>query len=323
MALNIQCDSCENLRENNPDFILNGMNEKSCNNLSNNKGLSGKGDNCEDVHDMNDCLVGMMDKEVNAHEACDWKKFMHKFIPNLWSVLEAVICWLCGLQCQTDYLFNGASFNFGEGTTGKDSELRPGTGVDFSIRNAGEEHTHDVTITYVAGGLGRLTGSLRCFSQDFKDADGKTKDGNSVWALNSTLPKGGERLLELRIKKSEYPQIKTVFQGWGFPVVGHELFYEVITNAFDGDNGTKADDGYVYAYGQHGWCDRDGSPSETGYSSGHKVPAGWIYIQMRLAYKGTLSSYNVPDGAGTSKNGFDLTPIAQFGIRMRREGIKC
>ena len=338
MALEPNCSACEDLRQTSADFTVNGLSEQMCASLGNNTGLStsDNNDTCEDLNNLNDCLVGNMTKEVAAYPICDWKKFMKNFIPNLWTTLKAIICAFCGiwaaiknLYCLIDFLFNGASFSFSETTTGTSSELRAGTGVDFSLRSTSAQHTSDVSIMYVAGGFGRMSGSLRCFAESFVDANGNTQSGNSVWNLNSQLPSGGERLLEIRIKKSEYPQIKRIFQGWGFPVNGHDRFYQVITEVFDGDsesqkctNQNSENYGYVMAYGQHGWCNKCGEPSESGYSSGHRVPSGWIYFQLRLAYRGTLTSYQVDDKNG-QKTGFDITPIAQFGMRMNRGAVDC
>lgn len=342
MAIELNCSACEDLREVSPEFALNGLTDDMCENLADNYGLA-KNDgrySCDDLHDMNDCLVGSMAREVDSYANCDWKKFAKDFIPNLWTTLKGIICTICGiwvfikkLQCLVNYLFDGASFRIAEDSQ-EESHLVAGTGVDFGIRSKGSEHTSDVTLLYVAGGFARLSGSLRCFSESYKDVKGNTKNGNSMWALNDRMPSGGELLLEVRIKKSEHPQIKKLYQGWGFPLNGHDVFYEVITNVFDGDDSKVEDggtacntDGYVYAYGQHGWCDSCGAASntdtETGLSDGHKVPKGWVYIQMRLAYKGTMTSYTVKDGANVDKNGFNITPLAQFGIRMDRGEIEC
>ena len=346
---NLNCEACEDLRQDAPNFIVNGLGEEECASLQNDTGLSPSSGNndCEDLNNMNDWLVDNMVAEVNAYNNCEWKTFMKKLIPNLWSVFKAIICAVCGiwtnihdlwtyvrrLQCLINYLFDGASFRIAEDSD-EDSHLVAGRGVDFSIRSKGSEHTSDVTLLYVAGGFARLSGSLRCFASSYKDAKGNDKSGNSVWNLNDRMPSGGELLLEVRIKKSEHPQIKKLYQGWGFPLNGHDVFYEVITNIFDGDDkkvedgGTACNsDGYVYAYGQHGWCDSCGAASdtdtETGLSDGHRVPKGWVYIQMRLAYKGTMTSYTVKDGANADKTGFNITPLAQFGIRMDRGKIDC
>lgn len=70
-----------------------------CTSLKNNTGLvpSSGHDDCEDLNDLNDCLVGNMTREVDSYQSCDWKKFAKAFIPNLWTTLKAMICAICGL----------------------------------------------------------------------------------------------------------------------------------------------------------------------------------------------------------------------------------
>lgn len=327
---NKNCSACNDLNSVVPTLAITGFDDAMCASLQNNTGLSPSGghDDCTDLDNMNDCLIGNMDTELKAYDTCDWKTFMHKFIPNLWTTIKGIICSICGLwalqkrlDCVIGYLVNGASFTFGETSTSGSSKVVAGKGVDFGIRKQGEQHTYDVTVLYVAGGLARLFGSLRLFTQSFKDVNGTTQDGNSIWNMQSDMPHGGELLFELRIKKSEYPQIKRFFNGDAFASAGNGVFYQGYIEYFnEGD----------YAYGQHGWCKSNGSAytsSDTGYdntySAGHLVPSGWMYIQLRLGYKGTLSAYTVLDGSGASKTGLNLTPAGLFGIRMNSDGIDC
>lgn len=331
MSTELNCGACEELRETSPNFTINGLTDSMCTSLANNTGLStsDSNDTCEDLNNLNDCLVGMMEKEVASYQVCDWKSFMKNFIPNLWTTLKALICSFCGiwthiekLYCLVDYMFEGASFSFGEvAAEGKESYVMAGKGVDFGIRKKGQEHTYDVTILYIAGGLSRLFGSLRLFTTSYKDVNGNTQDGNSVWEMDTDMPHGGERLFELRIKKSEYPQIKRFFNGDAFASAGNGVFYQCYIEYFDEGE---------WAYGQHGWCKSDGSAytsSDEGYdntySGGHKVRDGWMYVQLRLGYKGTLHTYTVKDGSDADKVGLNLTPAGMLGIRMNQGKIDC
>lgn len=95
------CSACNDLREYAPEFVVNGVTDNVCQSLQANTGLNPNLDtkhtDCEDLHDVNDCLVGNMDDEVEEFEVCDWKDFMHQFIPNLYETLKAMICAICGL----------------------------------------------------------------------------------------------------------------------------------------------------------------------------------------------------------------------------------
>ena len=105
---NINCEACEDLRQDDPSLIVNGFTDTECASLQNNTGLNPSSGNkdCEDLNNLNDCLVGNMETEVDAYDVCDWKTFMKKFIPNVWTVLKAIICAVCGLWTNIDRLLN-------------------------------------------------------------------------------------------------------------------------------------------------------------------------------------------------------------------------
>ena len=104
----INCDACQDLRETSPEFIQNGVTENIATSLKNNTGLNPAltvlHTDCEDLNDTNDCMIGRMVSEVEAYEVCDWKKFMKKFIQNLYETLKAIIASICGLWIRTDRL---------------------------------------------------------------------------------------------------------------------------------------------------------------------------------------------------------------------------
>lgn len=323
---NTNCSACEDLRQNAPNLIVNGLGSTECTSLKNNTGLSpSSGHNdCTDLDDMNDCLIGNMEQEIKSYEVCDWKEFMKNFIPNVWTMFKGIICSICGMwtkieqhECEIKYLYNGASFSFHETESSSTSRLVPGKGCDFSIRSSAEEHSTDIFITYIAGGLATMGGSVRTFTESFKDANGETQSGNSMWnftADNYSLPKGGELMYELRIKKSEYPQISRFFNGHAFETGADDQAFTANINYFNEGS---------YAYGQHGWCESDGSISEDGYSKGHLVPDGWLYVQLRMASVTKLKVHDVKDGSGANKKGTSFSPRGFLGVRMKRSAIEC
>lgn len=322
MADILKCDSCEELRNKAPNFTINGIGDTEVQNLIDNKGLAGNSDNCTDVNDMNDCLVGMMDREVDAYETCDWKVFMKRFIPNLWSVLKAIISWLCGINCRLDYLQNGATFSIGENTKG-DAYAVAGKGVTFLEPKAGEQHTSDLSLRYIAGGLISGGGSYRFYDSDFTDQttvgnfdngstyrESESRKGNAEWGkADNSFANGGELICEFRIKKSAYPQIKRLFNGFGQETGGGA--YHVQALVFDGDS-IPDGQSHRYAYGQHGWCDDDGTPSSSGYDSGHIVEKGWIYIQLRMSHCFHMNA-----------SGTKYSPRYFMGVRMNADEIPC
>lgn len=331
MAATKNCNSCANLQENSPNFVQNGVTDTVCTALKNDKGFDASNghNDCTDLNHANDCLIGNMEDEVDAYGVCDWKEFTKNFIHNLWSVIKAMICAICGIwtnihnlwdkvdkhDCEIAYLFNGASFSFGEKTSSNTSRLVPGLGVSFAIREESQTSS-DVTIDYIAGGLARLYGSLTTFTEQFKEADGSTRNGNAKWNWSSEMLNGGELLYELRIKKSEFPQIKRFFNGHMFNATGGPMT-DYICNIRYYNEG-------VYAFGQHGRCNTEtGAAIGQGSSDGHKVPDGYMYIQVRMQSKGSLSTYTVKDGANQDKTGNAFTPSGYLGIRTTRGAIEC
>lgn len=109
----MNCDACSNLRENAPGFIQNGVTDEICESLQDNTGfnpnLSPIHEDAEDLHDANDCLIGMMPNEVDAYDSCDWKEFMKKFINNDYNVQKGIICALAGLWKRVDLLMEAMS----------------------------------------------------------------------------------------------------------------------------------------------------------------------------------------------------------------------
>lgn len=97
---NINCNACNDLRNTSPEFVQNGVTETICASLQKNTGfnpaLTTLHDNCEDLNNANDCLIARMDSELESYDVCDWKAFMHKFLPNMYELNKAMICGSCG-----------------------------------------------------------------------------------------------------------------------------------------------------------------------------------------------------------------------------------
>lgn len=105
---NISCSSCEDLRQTASELIVNGFTDEMCTSLQNDTGLvaSSGNDDCTDLNNMNDCLVGNMATEIDSYDVCDWKTFMKKFIPNVWTTLKGIICAICGLWTRIHCIYN-------------------------------------------------------------------------------------------------------------------------------------------------------------------------------------------------------------------------
>lgn len=95
----VNCSACDSLREDAPNFVVNGLGTTECNSLKNDTGLnpsSGNND-CTDLENMNDCLIGNMESEIELYDVCDWKDYMRKFVQNAWTMFKGINCAICGL----------------------------------------------------------------------------------------------------------------------------------------------------------------------------------------------------------------------------------
>lgn len=324
---NTNCEACEEIRQTDPNLIVNGFTDTECASLQNNTGLSPSGgnDDCTDLNNLNDCLVGNMETEVEAYDVCDWKTFMKKFIPNVWTTLKGIICAICGLwtlakriDCILDYITEGASFSFGEYTSSGSSFIVAGKGVSFA--NVGASGTsNELQITYVGGGMSFITGSCLFYDADFTDREAvanfdeegvqahtsANRKGNTKWSDGGYMGAGGELIYELRIKKSEYPQISRFWPSHAFPGAGGNYSCRI----------SFIDAGH-YAAGQHGWCDvNTGDPVGSHSDSGHLVPDGWMYLQLRMI--------EAEDNFTATSSGAQYTPYGLVPIRMKTSAIEC
>lgn len=323
---NVDCGACADLREDAANFVQNGVTSAVCNSLKNNTGFSTSNGNndCEDLDNANDCLIGMMEPALDAYDICDWKDFMKEFIPNIHQVLKAMICAMCGQwtrieksDCEIDYLFNGASFRFTEYDTQSESYIVAGKGVSF-LNVSASGTSSDVTLRYVAGGMATLSGSCLFYTSNFTDGascynydnngvnptKSASRQGNSVWDNNPGKPiSGGELVYEIRLKKSQYPQIKSIYTGIGLEGAGGGYHAKILTTT----------EGH-YAFGQHGECNVNTGEGVNGGDTGHLVPDGWIYIQMRVSY--------IDQIIGTA-SGKQYSPYGLLPIRMNQDEIDC
>lgn len=325
----IDCEACQDFKEYAPEYIQNGLSDAMCTSLQNDTGLKpNKGHtDCEDLNTINDCTIGAMDDRIETFEACEWREYMHEFVQNLYNLLKSIICAICGIwtnihalwravntintqseriECLINYMNNGFSFNVGETFDTTKSHMVAGEGVSVIERGSSTGST-DVYLQYIGGGLCRGGGAITFHTAQFVDEDGTTRNGNTEWGLVDSDTVGGNELIyELRIKLSEYPQLKSLYGFFGMPV-----------NMYDFTCTQNVTWGGSYAYGQHGACDSDGNPSSPGNSPGHLVPDGWVYVQLRACYIGHLV-----DMAG----GYDsarATPRYLMGIRFNQEEIEC
>lgn len=103
---NNTCAACDEIRQIDPNFFVNGLGETECTSLANNTGLSPSSgnDNCDDLNLMNDCLVKNMQVEVDSYSVCNWKDYMKLLVGNLWTMFKGIICAVCGIAERVSYI---------------------------------------------------------------------------------------------------------------------------------------------------------------------------------------------------------------------------
>lgn len=231
MAKN-NCAACEDLRDYAPDFVVNGVTGNVCNSLMNDTGLnasaSGAHTNCDDLKDANDCLVGNMVDEVDAYGECDWKDYARNLVSNLYNVIYALICSMCGLwkrlkkaECNIENLMGDKSVTL---VPNEGNRFRKVTGVELNSDDA-------PLVMRFAGTIGQITGSIKCngnmpssytngVTTAWTDYSMATvlRGGNEVYTIatnpadgnshrhskDGNLPYGGFLLYEYEVKACDY-----------------------------------------------------------------------------------------------------------------------
>ena len=302
--------------------------DAECVNLFDNKGLSGESDDCTDLNNLNDCLIGSEIDNAEISDVCDWRDYTKGLVTNLWTVLKAIICSICGLwnkvneinldteriDCIIGYMGTGYELEIGEEPT-DGSYVVAGKGVSFLKSGSGTRES-EIVFRYIGGSMVLVQGSLNfyggtiggtsyntftdndyCYSFDDGGATPvyrQNRKGNSVWLNNDNsihnMAGGGELIYEIRISKEQYPEIEQIYPGPASPT-GGGMFQ---------CNMTVFDEGEM-AYGQSGEADTK-----------HLVPDGWVYVQVRMCNIGHLIS-----------NGGRYSPRGYMGIRFNTDEIIC
>lgn len=94
-----QCDACTDLRATSPEFVAYGVTDTVAKSLMNNTGLNPTlpvlHEDCEDMADVLDCLLGRLSTE--DLKTCDVPDFLGRFTGNLYETLKAMNAVDCGL----------------------------------------------------------------------------------------------------------------------------------------------------------------------------------------------------------------------------------
>lgn len=142
----VHCAACEDIKQNVPEFVANGFTEEMCASMKNDTGLKASvGHNdCTDLDNLNDCLIGNMETQVESYDVCEWKDFIKPFINNLWTTLKAMICAICGIWTNIHSLWETIR-SFCITNTGHTINLTSNLGTHCSVTVPDNDTTYDLT----------------------------------------------------------------------------------------------------------------------------------------------------------------------------------
>lgn len=148
------CEACEDLRQYAQNFLLNGITDKECKSLQENTGLNPNlsgalHKNCEDLNDINDCLMGSLGDELPAYDICDLKEYIDKLMKNQYNINKALICSDCGLWKKIEDLYERLDLRYKPLTKGVDYTIKFYNGF-YNIDQANkdkDENDNDLNIS--------------------------------------------------------------------------------------------------------------------------------------------------------------------------------
>lgn len=96
---NNACTACTDIRTVDPALVARGFTDSECTSLKNDTGLvpTSGNNNCTDLENLADCLIGNLEQEVDEYDVCDWREFSKLTLANLWTMVKAIVCSDCGL----------------------------------------------------------------------------------------------------------------------------------------------------------------------------------------------------------------------------------
>lgn len=308
---NLNCDACSELRENAAAFLVNGVTDDICTSLQNNTGfnpdLETPRTDCEDLDAANDCLIGMADGQLEAYDTCDWKKFMHNFIPNIWNVLKAIICSICGLwthveklECEVDHLSTAQvkelhAYEDDDPTKPALNGFKICDGVEVRTPGIGSAATRVV----IMGGMAYFTGALAFNGNMPTDyTNGQTVAWTDFWAhgtqvttvggyttVHGVCPPRGFLIYQYEVKACDFG-FSNIYPGHLMRAADGE--FDFVVHIFKKGDPTYPDYGSSTPTGTYNPTDDDmiliqirmGSMMGWGTGSGNITPNGYCMVDL-------------------------------------------
>lgn len=273
---NYNCQACSELREDAPNLVVNGFTATEETSLKNDTGLnpsSGNND-CTDLNNMNDCLIGNMVDEIDAYDVCDWKDYTKNLVDNIWTVFKGIICAICGLwtrihkiDCVLGTLDAPQTFVI----TRDNITLAPDVSYRSDAAAAVPSISGNAYTAYITGGL--KFGTTWTDSTSWLDSDGDTADG-------------GRLVYTYKIHKDTHK----ILAIWPAPMMEANAGSGIIAHL------------QVFNEGETAW----GYASKADTTGAEVVPSGYIYAQVRLM--------SIAGGWGAAKSGSGKGEVTLCGV---------
>lgn len=193
------CKSCKNLKNRGIDVdCCFEIGDKECASLGDDKGFNGKKNDCQDMHDLNDCLLGRADSALDIHDDCDWKGYLKKLVSTLYNLQKMTICAICGIWIKIHELYklieNLKQFTpyfrrinrVGTGIWGESSHITNFNKTKIIMKNkASNEWEEHVTIE---GQASLITSGIKAGATVELTLDGSLFDSGDSYKPNVVIP---------------------------------------------------------------------------------------------------------------------------------------
>lgn len=282
----MNCKACSDIRSYAPVVADNGITEEVEKSLMNDTGfnpnLTKLHTDCEDMKDLNDCLIHNLKNEIDGYDVCTWKDFTkNKLVKRLYEMFKGINASLCGLWCKIKGISGGYTIQIGE------DEMDMGIGVTLR----GDEQ-HRYPTLQIVGSSWRFEGGFAIDATNNPAHWGKlglAEDGSAISGHILNTPSGNWTLCIVRIKKSTNKQIRNLYSGVG----------SFVDASMGNVRVSFYNEGETY-YGP--WGEESGTRT---------VPAGYIYARISVSgvttwgYETTGTKNIAVSASGTARTNLD------------------
>lgn len=280
----IDCNACSDLKTYAPNFTENGIGDTECTSLAADTGLNPsltpKHNDANDLHDMNDCLVGRPVSDLEKYEICDWQDFMQGYIPNVYETIKGIICAVGGIWTYIHNLLSRVG-NLETRMTNVEGRVTTLEGKvdDLEDDVAGLKDDVSGLKTRMTAAEGTIAGHTTAISNLDNAVAGHASDIN---ALNTTVSNQGAAITSINNRLDEI----IAAMGGSSLVIPVTRHYRMVVEANRFVRMWKADDGSGYNASAGQWVPYSGGIIE--WFSGANPSGGENWIKIPISEMDTI-----------------------------------